>query len=191
MQTSWLLPYLTCWSQWGNNNKQIHFLSSMLFCDKFNFHLLKFSHYLIKPCHEGIYGRSGGTAPFDLILGIRWDQPILCLGCFTPHIHWIGSWVGQTAGPDALERNKNMWPLTTNWTKMPLSSSPYASHYTDWAIMVHISSAQKLKLLILKVHWRSPWIATGKQWCRLSPQHIPQCVRWGRAGQGRRKHTEH
>lgn len=67
-----------------------------------------------------------------------------------PHNQWIGSWVHQTAGPDALERNRNILPPATNLTKMPLSSSPYASHYTDWAIMAHISSTHKLKLWILK-----------------------------------------
>ena len=87
----------------------MHFLSRMLFCDKFIFQLLKSSHYLIKLCHEGIWQM--WRYSFSFILGIRWDQPVLCLGCFTPHIHWIGSWVGQTGGPDALARKKNILPL--------------------------------------------------------------------------------
>jgi hypothetical protein len=47
-----------------------------------------------------------------------------------PGIYWIGDWVGSRTGLDVLEKRRISCPCRDS---NPGPSSPYPSHYTDWA----------------------------------------------------------
>jgi hypothetical protein len=46
-------------------------------------------------------------------------------------MHWIRGWVGPRAGMDAVAKRRNFFALPE--IEPPPSSSPWSSHYTDWA----------------------------------------------------------
>ena len=100
-------------------------------------HLLQLHRKQSKaPPHEGVWG-SRGVTPRKRSLSIRWRSVVsitpwpLCPGRMSPGTHGTGRWVIPREGTDALE-NKISYPCR-ELNQDSRSSSPMASHYTDWA----------------------------------------------------------
>jgi hypothetical protein len=77
--------------------------------------LIPVLNYMIKHCHEGMWG-SGGIAPLFLTSapdGGEWSASRPCgltPGYTARRTHWIGSWVGPRAGVDSMKKRKIYFP---------------------------------------------------------------------------------
>jgi hypothetical protein len=96
------------------------------------------------PPQKGIWG-TGDTAPCILNLGTRWRLTTSLPCRFTPRerstgTHWTGSWVGLTAGTNAIKTRKIAVP-SGNRSPIPWLINPYRlfryQETSDWAITSH------------------------------------------------------
>jgi hypothetical protein len=86
------------------------YLSEFYFVCKGKF--IRIFNYVIKHCHEGVWGNGGIAPPFltSALYGCEWSSSHTCP--FTsrkevPGTHWIGSWMGPRTGVDAMEKRKS------------------------------------------------------------------------------------
>jgi hypothetical protein len=83
-------------------------------------------------------------------------RPRFTPGERTPGTHWIGGWVGPTAGLDAGARRKILCPCRGSNLNRP-TVQPVVRHYTAWAtadvkwvLIIQVSDYTKIWLELLK-----------------------------------------
>jgi hypothetical protein len=71
--------------------------------------------------------------------------------------HWIAGWVGTLASLDMALKNNLLFPSLSLLGIKPQLSSPWPTHYTNWAIQVYWEDSKQIQTKVCK--WRNSYYA--------------------------------